>query len=402
MARIISRCLNINELDDYLDISLEQAAPSSKWASFCSSLQSVPLLVWVGLATFGLPWNPPLVLFAVVALLSYRLLCRLVKAEESRGLYSLTRGRRLPQGFVPRELAETERVGLEGELVVLQALTRLPDEFVILHDVRLPVGGRDTQLDLVVLSPYGVWCLEIKAWRGRVYGQATEPNWTLVKLYGRELHKTRLSNPLLQNQYHCDSLQAYLSRQGYDVGVQALVVFTTAELQVSAAGAPLVSLPGLLKELQCTAAPGRLALGQVNELGEQLAAMLGEGVALVAPSPSPTWVSSREIQNENADADSLDIQLVGAAGELGTMRDERPAAAGQQRERSAHYLTAGKVALTLAAIGVGVKWALLPAWHWLESHNMPPSLALLLPGLFVLQGVSDELRRSRKRRRRQN
>lgn len=390
MARIISRCLNINELDDYLDISLEQAAPSSKWASFDSTLQSVPLLVWVGLATFGLPWHPPLVLFVVVALLSYRLFSKLVRAEESRGLYSLTRGRLLPQGVVPRELAETERVGLQGELLVLAALPRLPDEFVILHDVRLPVGGRDTQLDLVVLSPYGVWCLEVKTWRGRVYGQATEPNWTLVKRYGRELHKTRQSNPLWQNQYHRDSLQDYLNRQGYDVGVQALVVFTNSELQVSAAGAPLVSLPGLLDELERTAAPGCLSLGQISDLGQQLAAMLGQGVAEAPPPPAPVWSPTVGSNSSHAERESGDWP-----GEA-SVRGERILPPRFIPQMAIKFMVA------LAAIGLGIKWALLPAWHWLESHNMPPALALLLPGLFVLQGVSGELRRSRKRRRRQN
>ena len=49
--------------------------------------------------------------------------------------------------------------GYLGERRVFGALRKLPDEYALLNDVNLSVGVKQAQIDHVVVSPYGVWCV---------------------------------------------------------------------------------------------------------------------------------------------------------------------------------------------------------------------------------------------------
>lgn len=96
--------------------------------------------------------------------------------------------------------------GRLGEKKVAMRLSRLPDEYTVFNDVYLQEGGRRSQIDHVVLSPYGIFVIETKNYSGWIYGGELAPYWT-QNIYG---HKYRLYNPTKQNDAHARVLQRLL------------------------------------------------------------------------------------------------------------------------------------------------------------------------------------------------
>jgi hypothetical protein len=192
------------------------------------------------------------------------------------------------------DFGEAGRIGTAGEIATLQCLADLGDDWVVLHDVNVPTASGSTQLDVVLVSPYGVWCLEIKAWAGRVYGQEDERSWTQVKLYGRKAIKERRDNPVQQNAYHCRALSAYVAGLGYAAPVRSIVVFTEAELRTNTRTL-VIALSRLVVALQVQS-------GAVCLTPEQVLGIAGHLRRLVpAPTQHPS-VGTAAVEVEAAPA----------------------------------------------------------------------------------------------------
>jgi hypothetical protein len=58
--------------------------------------------------------------------------------------------------------------GAQGEIATAQLLTRLPRQFVVLHDRRPPGPGPRGNLDHVVIGPSGVWVVDSKVRNARL------------------------------------------------------------------------------------------------------------------------------------------------------------------------------------------------------------------------------------------
>ena len=68
--------------------------------------------------------------------------------------------------------------GKQGELIVRDILSHLPEEYHVLHDIILKTEKGTTQIDHVVISRYGVFTIETKNYRGEIYGDDTRKKWT--------------------------------------------------------------------------------------------------------------------------------------------------------------------------------------------------------------------------------
>ena len=88
--------------------------------------------------------------------------------------------------------------GRYGELRVSHILSQLPDEYHVFNDVYLEVHGRSSQIDHVVVSPYGIFVIETKNYSGSVYGSENAEMWTQY-LNGKGYE---FRNPVKQNQSH--------------------------------------------------------------------------------------------------------------------------------------------------------------------------------------------------------
>lgn len=74
------------------------------------------------------------------------------------------------------------------------------------HDVIVPTSNGTTQIDHLLVSPFGLFVIETKNIKGWIFGSADQPKWT-QSLYGK---KYPFQNPLRQNFRHTKCVAEYL------------------------------------------------------------------------------------------------------------------------------------------------------------------------------------------------
>ena len=110
--------------------------------------------------------------------------------------------------------------GKRGEKLVARRLRKgLPDEYLILNDIYLPLpDGTTTQIDHVVVSQYGVFVVETKTYSGWIFGDEKSAQWA-QSIYRK---KSRFQNPMRQNYKHICALADNLGiDKSYFTGVVA-------------------------------------------------------------------------------------------------------------------------------------------------------------------------------------
>ena len=86
-----------------------------------------------------------------------------------------------------------------GELTISSVLGSLPDYYHVVDNVLIQTKKGSTQLDHVVVSPFGIFVIETKNHKGMIFGDCQGRVWTQV-LPGRG--RFRLYSPVLQNSGH--------------------------------------------------------------------------------------------------------------------------------------------------------------------------------------------------------
>lgn len=137
--------------------------------------------------------------------------------------------------------------GKAGEDYVAKILAYLPDEYFIINNVVLERNGYTNQIDHVVVSPYGIFCIETKNMKGIITGSEYSQYWT-QNIWG---NKYELYNPILQNGKHVKALRKELAKFG-DIEIFPITVFTRrCELKVKKSNdVSLVYTSKLLDEIE--------------------------------------------------------------------------------------------------------------------------------------------------------
>ena len=113
--------------------------------------------------------------------------------------------------------------GAFGETLLAGVLRRRLDAslYHVLNDIYLPLDdGSTTQIDHVVVSPFGVFVIETKTYTGWIFGNSRDAQWSQVL----PKRKSRFQNPLRQNYLHVQRLVA-LTGMVADV-VHSVVAFS--------------------------------------------------------------------------------------------------------------------------------------------------------------------------------
>jgi len=98
--------------------------------------------------------------------------------------------------------------GFLGEWWVNRALRRKlsADDYQLFKNVTLPTADGTTQIDHVLLSPFGLFVIETKNMKGWIFGTERQARWT-QQIYR---HKTSFQNPLRQNYKHVETIRELL------------------------------------------------------------------------------------------------------------------------------------------------------------------------------------------------
>lgn len=79
--------------------------------------------------------------------------------------------------------------------------------YQVYHNVTLPTEAGSTQIDHIVVSRFGIFCIETKNMQGWIFGSERQAKWTQV-IFKK---KTSFQNPLRQNYKHTETLRTLLN-----------------------------------------------------------------------------------------------------------------------------------------------------------------------------------------------
>lgn len=120
--------------------------------------------------------------------------------------------------------------GKYSEKLVNNKIQELPEEYVVFNDLLFESNGYSTQIDHIVVSPYGVFVIETKGYKGWILGRENGEYWTQT-IYKS---KHQFYNPIKQNAGHVRFLH-HLLKCSTDILFIPIVVFNnSAELKVHA------------------------------------------------------------------------------------------------------------------------------------------------------------------------
>jgi hypothetical protein len=133
----------------------------------------------------------------------------------------------------------------EGSVIIL--LNRLDKEhYLVLNDVYIPKGeGKTAQIDHVVVSPYGIFVIETKNYKGWITGGETSQYWTQT-IYKK---KEKLFNPIKQNNGHIKALKALLKDFPNLTYISIVTFSSRADLKVKVTS-NVVYTPQILKTIK--------------------------------------------------------------------------------------------------------------------------------------------------------
>jgi len=114
-------------------------------------------------------------------------------------------------GITIKEVSKISGVfGQQGEEKVAEALKEhLPDGYKIINSYRLNYQGDSWDIDHLVVGPNGIFVIETKNMRGRVYGGAMG-NWWQEKWAGGQKEKIKIGNPAAQVNHYAKLVKEYL------------------------------------------------------------------------------------------------------------------------------------------------------------------------------------------------
>lgn len=143
--------------------------------------------------------------------------------SESRE-YDPRRGRGVLRKLLMRPIKRKAK-GVVGEAIASGwgALALPSSTYTRLSDITLPTPDGTTQIDLVIVSQFGVFVIEVKNMSGWIFGAEENRQWTQVFRTGE---KFRFQNPLRQNYRHVKAVQQALGARGVSTGtVHSVIAF---------------------------------------------------------------------------------------------------------------------------------------------------------------------------------
>ena len=110
--------------------------------------------------------------------------------------------------------------GDTGENIIEYDLINLHFYKKIIRNAYIPYNGGTSEIDLILLTEFGIYVIESKNYSGWIFGSENNKNWTVS--YNKNT-KERLYNPIWQNNSHIKALTNYL--QITDNGINSLIIF---------------------------------------------------------------------------------------------------------------------------------------------------------------------------------
>lgn len=146
------------------------------------------------------------------------------------------------------------------------------EKYTTIHNILLPSSTGNTtytQIDHIIISVYGIFCIETKEYRGKIYGSEKAREWTQYSHH----HRYSMMNPIHQNFGHIEALNKFLKNTSppLDFPVHSIIAFVgDAKLQVTAESAQIVNQKSLLPTIEKLSIEAHLSQSDVAKIIELL------------------------------------------------------------------------------------------------------------------------------------
>jgi hypothetical protein len=117
---------------------------------------------------------------------------------------------------------ELTRIGELGEYKINIQLDQLPKDCTYLSDIMIKNSKSKTgysQIDHIVISPYGIFVIETKNYNGTIKGSRNDQNWTVNGRF-------KMYNPIKQNYGHVKALESLLLDFSVELQYISIISFT--------------------------------------------------------------------------------------------------------------------------------------------------------------------------------
>lgn len=195
------------------------------------------------------------------------------------GLWEILKGE---QPGMIKSLLHYENAGQFGEFSTEYALTNdnLDGELVVLKNVYLPMKGKTTEIDLLMIHEKGFFVFESKNYSGWIFGSAEQLNWTQALPNGE---KNKFYNPVRQNKTHIKALADYLEKPISEF--VSYIVFsercTLKKVPENTDDVIIVRRPNMLKHLRAMlkSAPTKYTHDEIQTMANRLLSLTEKDAA---------------------------------------------------------------------------------------------------------------------------
>lgn len=166
------------------------------------------------------------------------------------GLWEIIKGE---QPGIITTLMNYENTGQFGEFATEFALTNdnLDGELVVLKNLYVPLQGKTTEIDLLMIHEKGIFVFESKNYSGWIFGSSDQLNWTQSLQNGE---KNKFYNPIRQNRTHIKALSEHLGKPMSEF--TSYIIFsercTLKKVPEDTDDIIIVRRPNMLKKLRAT------------------------------------------------------------------------------------------------------------------------------------------------------
>ncbi len=166
-------------------------------------------------------------------------------------------------GIIQRESPE-KRAGRIGEELVTSLIQDvLTNDDILLTNVPITINEQETELDNLIINSKGIFIIEVKNYRGKLYGNEDDYEWTKVKVTeAGNAYQTAVKNPIKQVKRQVYLLSQYLKEQKFHLWIDgyvflvsnnspvksSYVLHSRKEIDMTIHGSPDKKIDGVTKE----------------------------------------------------------------------------------------------------------------------------------------------------------
>ena len=135
--------------------------------------------------------------------------------------------------------ASSLKYGIKGERDTAALIERLPDGYYGIQNATVSFEGKQSEIDMIVVGPSGVFIVESKSRNGQITGDYDARYWTQHKVgRGGTPYSSDFYSPVKQVGIHVYRLAHLLRSRGMGVNIEGAVYMSSDNSEVFLSGTP--------------------------------------------------------------------------------------------------------------------------------------------------------------------